>query len=267
MPSNGPRMRVTLLGTGTSVGVPIIGCACRVCRSSDPRDRRTRCACHIDVDGLSLIIDTGPDFRRQALREAINRVDAVLYTHHHADHVVGIDDLRPYFFENTTPIPCFARSSTAAVLRRMFPYIFESDGSYQLAPKLELREVEASFEVVSRYEPRPPVRATPIDVFHGEMPLYGYRLGRFAYITDTNRIPESSFAQLDGLDVLVLDALRRTTHPTHFTIDEAVAVARRIGARQTYLIHMTHSVLHAEEDALLPDGIALGYDGLSFNVD
>ncbi len=259
-------MRVTLLGTGTSVGVPIIGCSCRVCRSTDARDHRTRCACHIDIDGLHLIIDTGPDFRRQALREAINRVDAVLFTHHHADHIVGLDDLRPYFFENTHPMPCFARSNTAAVLRRMFPYIFENDGSYLLAPKLELREVEAPFEVASRYEPRPPVPVAPIEVFHGKMPLYGYRLGRFAYLTDTSHIPEPSYAQLDGLDVLVLDALRRTTHPTHFSIEEAVAAARRIGARQTYLIHMTHSVLHAEEDALLPDGIALGYDGLSFEV-
>ena len=260
-------MRVTLLGTGTSVGVPIIGCECRVCRSADPRDQRTRCACHIDGDGISLIIDTGPDFRRQALREAINRVDAVLFTHHHADHVVGLDDLRPYFFQNTNPIPCFARSNTAAVLRRMFRYVFESDGSYALAPKLELHEVEEPFEVASRYEPRPPVRVTPIEVFHGALPLYGYRLGRFAYMTDTNRIPEASFEHLDDLDVLVLDALRHEPHRTHFTIDEAVATARRIGARQTYLIHMTHSVLHAEEDALLPDGIALGYDGLSFEVE
>ncbi len=267
MPSSGPRMRVTLLGTGTSTGVPVIGCSCRVCRSTDARDCRTRCACSIDIDGLCLIIDTGPDFRRQALRENINRVDAVLFTHPHFDHIVGLDDLRPYFFENKNPILCYARPNTAAVLRSMFRYIFDSDGSYTRGPKLELREVVAPFEAASRYEPRPPVHVAPIEVFHGKMPLYGYRLGRFAYLTDTSHIPEPSYAQLDGLDVLVLDALRRTTHPTHFTIDEAVAAARRIGARQTYLIHMTHSVLHAEEDALLPDGIALGYDGLSFEIE
>lgn len=267
MPSSSPRMRVTLLGTGTSTGVPIIGCACRVCRSTDARDHRTRCACHVDLGGLSVIIDTGPDFRRQALRETITRVDAVLFTHHHFDHIVGMDDLRPYFFENRRPIPCYARPTTAAVLRRMFPYIFDRDGSYASAPKLDLCAVEAPFEVASRYEPRPPVRVTPIEVVHGDMPLYGYRLGRFAYLTDTNHIPEASYAHLDGLDVLVLDALRHEPHPTHFTIDEAVAAARRIAARQTYLIHMTHSILHAEEDARLPDGIALGYDGLSFNVD
>lgn len=258
-------MRVTLLGTGTSTGVPVIGCRCRVCQSTDPRDARTRCACHIDAGGLSLVIDTGPDFRRQALREAIGRVDAVLFTHHHFDHVVGLDDLRPFFFENRNPILCYARPNTAAVLRSMFRYIFDSDGSYPV-PLLRLCEVEGPFEVESRYEPRPPVRVEPVEVYHGELPLYGYRLGRFAYLTDTNRIPEASYEQLQGLDVLVLDALRHKAHPTHFTIEEAVAVARRIGARQTYFIHLTHNILHAEEDARLPEGIALGYDGLAFEI-
>ncbi len=267
MPSNAAPMRVTLLGTGTSTGVPVINCPCRVCQSDDPRDRRMRCACHIEADGLSLIIDTGPDFRRQMLRQQIGRVDAVLFTHHHFDHVVGLDDLRPYFFGNRAPMPCYARPNTAAVLRRMFPYIFERDGSYASAPLLDLCEVEAPFEVESRYEPRAPVRVVPVEVYHGKMPMYGYRLGRFAYLTDTNRIPEPSYALLEDLDVLVLDALRHQAHPTHFTIEEAVDAAHRIGARQTYLIHLTHNILHAEEDARLPDGIALGYDGLSFNVE
>ncbi len=259
-------MRVTLLGTGTSTGVPVIGCRCRVCQSTDPRDARTRCACHIDAGGLSLVIDTGPDFRRQALRQDLTRLDAVLFTHHHFDHIVGLDDLRPFFFENRTPVPCYARPNTAAVLRRMFRYIFNSDGSYPGVPLLRLCEVKAPFEVASRYEPRPPVRVEPVEVYHGELPLYGYRLGRFAYLTDTNRIPEASYEQLQGLDVLVLDALRHKAHPTHFTIEEAVAVARRIGARQTYFIHLTHNILHAEEDARLPEGIALGYDGLAFEI-
>ena len=266
MPSNAAQICVTLLGTGTSTGVPVIGCMCPVCRSTDPRDRRTRCACHVEAGGLSLIIDTGPDFRRQMLRHQIGRIDAVLFTHHHFDHVVGLDDLRPYFFDNRTPMPCYARPNTAAVLRRMFRYIFDGDGSYPGIPKLKLCEIEAPFEVNSRYEPRPPVPVAPVEVYHGEMPMFGYRLGRFAYLTDTNRIPEPSYALLEDLDVLVLDALRHKTHPTHFTIEEAVAAARRIGARQTYLIHLTHNILHAEEDARLPDGIALGYDGLSFDV-
>lgn len=258
-------MRVTLLGTGTSTGVPVIGCSCRVCCSPDPRDRRTRCACHIDVGGLSLIIDTGPDFRQQALREQIDRVDAVLLTHHHSDHVVGLDDLRPYYFGNRSPIPCYAHPETAAVLRSMFKYIF-CDGTYPGVPQLELHEVEASFEVPGRYEPGLPVCVEPIDVYHGALPLYGYRLGRFAYLTDTSSIPEHSYAQLEDLDVLVLDALRHKAHPAHFSFEQAVEEARRIGARQTYFIHMAHSILHAEENARLPDGMALGYDGLSFEI-
>lgn len=258
-------MKVTLLGTGTSTGIPVIGCTCRVCRSTDPRDQRTRCACLVETGGLHLVIDTGPDFRRQALREGLRQVDAVLLTHHHFDHIVGLDDLRPFFFGNRNPIPCYARANTAAVLRDMFHYIF-ADGSYPGVSKLELREVAGPFDVTSRYGTEAPVTVTPIEVFHGALPLFGYRIGRFAYLTDTNCIPEESYAHLQDLDVLVLDALRHEPHATHYTIAEAVAVAQRIGARATYFIHMTHSLLHAEEDARLPEGIHLGYDGLQVAV-
>ena len=265
MPTDLPSLRVTLLGSGTSTGIPVIGCTCRVCRSTDPRDTRSRCACHIQANGLSLMIDTGPDFRQQALLEGIRHVDAVLYTHHHFDHVAGLDDLRPFFFDNKKPIPCFARANVAAVLRERFDYIFK-DGTYPGLPRLKLCEVEGPFVVESRYEAEASLVVTPIEVKHGSLPMYGYRIGRFAYLTDTNHLPEASFDLLHGLEVLILDALRTEPHPTHFSFDEAVAVARRIGARQTYFIHMTHSVLHAEIDALLPNGIALGYDGLSFEI-
>ena len=258
-------MKVTLLGTGTSTGVPVIGCECRVCRSSDPRDKRTRCACFIEINGLCLLIDVGPDFRRQALRAHIHRVDGVLFTHHHFDHVVGMDDLRPFFFGNRNPIPCFAQANTAGVLRTMFRYIF-CDGTYPGVPILKLEEIDGPFDVASRYDTGTSVRVAPVEVLHGKLSILGYRVGRLAYITDTNRIPEDSFASLRGLDVLVLDALRHKPHRTHFTIEEAVATAQRIGARQTYFVHMTHDILHAEEDAALPDGINLGYDGLSFLV-
>ena len=258
-------LTVTLLGTGTSTGVPVIGCACPVCRSADPRDRRTRCACLVEAGGLTILIDAGPDFRTQALREGFRRIDAVLFTHHHFDHIVGLDDLRPFFFENRRPIPCFARDNTAAVLRRMFAYIF-CDGTYPGVPNLSLHEVDAPFVVESRYGTGAAVRVTPLDARHGDLPILGYRIGRFAYLTDTNYLPEATLEQLHGLDVLVLDALRHRPHKTHFTIEEAVATARRIGARQTYFVHMTHDVGHAEEDARLPDGINLGYDGLSFEV-
>ena len=256
-------LRVTLLGTGTSTGVPVIGCTCRVCRSSDPRDKRTRCACYIEANGLGILIDTGPDFRQQALREGIRRLDAVLYTHHHFDHVAGIDDLRPFFFENDRAIPCYAPPNTARALYRMYAYIF-ADGTYPGVPRLRLHAVEGPFEVTSRYGDGGRVRVEPIEVLHGELPMYGYRIGRFAYLTDASRIPETSYERLRDLDVLVLDALRERPHPTHFSIDEAIRVARRIGARQTYFIHMTHDVLHAEVDARLPEGINLAYDGLWF---
>lgn len=265
MTSSEDRVRVTLLGTGTSTGVPVIGCGCRVCRSDDVRDRRTRTACFFSVNGVNVVIDTGPDFRQQALREGIRHVDAVLFTHHHFDHVVGLDDLRPFLFENRRPIPCYARGNTVDVLQTMFTYIFE-DGSYPGVPDLELRRIEGPFDVVSRRDASRSARIVPIDAGHGRLPLYGYRVGQFGYLTDTNYIPDESFELLEDLDVLVLDALREESHPTHFSFDEAVRAARRIGARQTYFIHMTHSVRHAEADARLPAGINLAYDGLTFET-
>ncbi len=258
-------MRVTLLGTGTSTGIPIIGCRCRVCTSDDERDRRTRCSCYLEVDGVHLVIDTGPDFRAQALSHDIPRIDAALYTHHHFDHIVGIDDLRPFCFDNREPIPCYARPNTADVLHRMFEYIF-GDGSYPGVPNLELIPVTGPFVVSSRYEPDRAAHVMPIEVGHGDLPMFGYRIRDFAYITDTNSIPEDSLQKLDGLDTLVLDALRDRPHPTHFTIDEAVEMAESIGARQTYLIHMTHSVSHAEMERRLPEHVRLGYDGLKMEI-
>ncbi|MDX1530539.1 MAG: MBL fold metallo-hydrolase, partial [Rhodothermales bacterium] len=253
----------------TSTGVPVIGCGCRVCTSADPRDQRTRCAAYVEAETAAgpvrFVIDTGPDFRQQALREGISGVDAVLFTHHHFDHVVGLDDLRPFFFRNRAPIPCYAGPNTATVLRRMFAYVF-ADGSYPGVPLLELREVDGPFAVRSRSAPEAAVEVEPVEVFHGTLPMLGYRIGRFAYLTDVSRIPEASLTQLGDLDVLVLDALRREPHPTHFTIDEAVAAAEQVGARRTVFIHMTHNVLHAEEEARLPEGVALGYDGLTLEV-
>lgn len=263
--SEASRMQVTLLGTGTSTGVPVIGCNCRVCTSTDPRDRRTRTACWIRVNGISIVVDTGPDFRLQALREGIRAVDAVLFTHHHFDHVVGVDDLRPFLFRNKAPIPCYARHDTSVVLQNMFQYIF-TDGSYPGVPNLLLQSVSGPFDVVSRDDARRRVRVEPIDVYHGRLPLYGYRVGDFAYITDTSDIPDESLAKLQGVDTLVLDALRHESHPTHFSIAEAVDVARLIGARRTYFTHMTHNLLHAEETTRLPEGIDLGFDGLSFEL-
>jgi phosphoribosyl 1,2-cyclic phosphate phosphodiesterase len=263
----GPPLTVTLLGTGTSVGVPVIGCDCRVCTSDDPRDTRTRCACYVRAGPLGLLIDTGPDFREQVLREGVDRIDAVFYTHHHFDHVVGIDDLRPFFFRNRRVMPCHAPPETVAVMRDSYEYIFGED-PYPGAANVELREVDgAPFRVSSRHDDEASVGVVPVPIRHGDMEVCGYRIGRFAYLTDASDVPADSLERLDGVDVLVLDALRPKPHPTHFSFDEAVEVARRVGARQTYFVHMTHNVRHAEQTERLPDGIDLGYDGLTFSVD
>jgi phosphoribosyl 1,2-cyclic phosphate phosphodiesterase len=216
----------------------------------------------VEVNGVSVLIDSGPDFRAQALREGIKQIDAVLFTHHHFDHVVGLDDLRPFVFRNRAAIPCFASKDTEKVLRKMFSYIFE-DGTYPGVPNLTLHSHDnGETRIDSRETGGGSLRVQPIPVEHGSVQVSGYRFGPFAYITDTNHIPETSMKLLEGVEMLVLDSLRRKPHGTHFSIEESVAVARRIGARQTWFVHMTHSILHAEEDRLLPEGISLGYDGL-----
>ncbi len=260
-----PPLTVTMLGTGTSTGVPVLGCGCEVCSSDDPKDDRTRCACYVQAGPMGLLIDTGPDFRRQALREGIDRIDAVCYTHHHFDHVVGIDDLRPFFFQNRRVMPCYAHVDTAAVLRRNYNYIF-GDDPYPGAAKVALETVDGPFAVPSRYDDSGPMPVDPILLYHGDVPVYGYRIGGFAYLTDVSRIPEPSYEGLGDIDVLALDALRPKPHHSHFSFEEAVEVARRIGARQTYFVHMTHNVRHAEANAHLPDSMQLAYDGLSFEV-
>ncbi len=259
-------MQVTLLGTGTSVGIPIIGCPCRVCSSEDPRDVRTRCSCLVQTRGLTIVIDTGPDFRQQMLREGITEIDAVLFSHHHFDHVAGLDDLRPYFFRNKRPIPCFANDRTQHTLRQMYPWIFGTRFFYIAAPRLQLRACDGPFEVESRYGRDGTVEVIPIALLHGSSSVVGYRIGRFAYLTDTSHVPEQAYGDLQDLDVLVIDALQQGPHDKHLSIGEAVAVATRLAPRQTVLIHMTHSVLHAEENARLPAGVMLGYDGLSLGV-
>ncbi len=258
---------VRLLGTGTSTGVPVLGCTCAVCTSTDPRNKRLRAACWIEVAGIGLLVDSGPDLRQQAIAAGIDRVDAVLYTHHHYDHISGIDDLRPFCFGVPTPIPCYANAGTVRTLENMFKYIF-SDERYPSAPRLRLEEVSTTFTVSSRYadSSASPVTVTPLPVFHGSLPILGFRVGDFAYITDTNRIPDATVSLLAGVDTLVLDGLRHEPHPTHFTVAEAIDVARRIGARKTYFTHLTHTMDHAVEDAALPDGIHLAYDGLVLEV-
>jgi phosphoribosyl 1,2-cyclic phosphate phosphodiesterase len=252
---------ITFLGTGTSTGVPVVGCRCAICTSGDPRNNRMRQSVKIVAEGKYFLIDTTPDLRQQLLREPIPRLDFVLFTHSHSDHLMGLDDIRPFNFRQHEPIPAFANHDTVRAIRRAFSYIW--DESTQIGggkPQLELHEVEAPFTHQG-------IEIVPIPVAHGNWMILGFRIGRFAYITDTNGIPESSMRLLEGIDTLALDGLRcAPRHPTHFTIDEAVEVAQQIGARETWLIHLTHEVDHATVEATLPPGIRLAYDGLRLDV-
>jgi phosphoribosyl 1,2-cyclic phosphate phosphodiesterase len=259
----------TFLGTGTSMGVPTLACDCAVCTSSDPRDRRLRPSGLLrwpDAASPSreriVVIDTGPDFREQSLRSNLTRVDAVFYTHSHADHILGLDDLRPLSFiaaRESGPIPLYATPETRAVLEHVFDYTFSTSATYPHRARVSLQPVLDTNPVHG-------VDFIPIPLFHGNMPIIGYRIGHAAYLTDVSDIPESSFALLHNLDFLVLSALRHKPHPSHATVDQAIAWSRRIGAKQTWLTHIAHELGHQATNKLLPAGIALAYDGLTVPV-
>ena len=256
-----PSARVTFLGTGTSHGVPMIGCRCAVCRSTDSRDRRSRPSIHLAVeDGPSILVDTATDLRAQALANDITRVDAVLFTHAHADHVMGLDEVRRFNVLSGRRIPMYADARTGAELRRIFAYAFDPP-AFQGGgiPEVSLHPIDGPLAVQG-------LDVVPVPVMHGPTPVLGFRVGRFAYLTDCNAIPEPSFALLEGLDVLVLDALRHKPHPTHFSLSEAVTVATRIGARQTFFTHICHDLSHAATNATLPAGMALAFDGQTIDV-
>ncbi len=247
-----------LLGTGTSVGVPAIGCGCDVCRSDNPKNNRTRCGLAIGLPQGNLLVDTPTDLRTQLLREQIGIVHAVLYTHEHADHVFGLDDLRLFQFYLDGPLPLYCEEDVEHRIRKSFDYAFEPRPSLHkgAVPKLEFRRISTDpFEVLG-------ARVVPIRLRHGEnFDVLGFRFGNVAYCTDTNKIPDESMALLEGLDILILDALRRRPHATHFGLDEAVAVAEKLRPRRTLLTHMSHDLEHEAVCAELPDGIDLAYDG------
>lgn len=239
----------------------MIGCECATCRSSDPRDTRLRPSIHVSMaDGTSILVDAGPDLRQQALRHGIRHVDAILFTHGHADHILGIDETRRFTGTTGIAMPCHGDRQTLADIRRMFAYVFDPKTPRGGGlPDLDLHEVQGPIRV-GRHE------VVPVPLMHGERPILGLRFGAFAYLTDCNAIPDASWGLLSGLDVVVLDALRHRRHPTHFSLGEAVEAAGRIGARQTYFTHMCHDLAHAETCAALPPGMALAYDGLTLDL-
>jgi phosphoribosyl 1,2-cyclic phosphate phosphodiesterase len=255
------KARITLLGTGTSHGVPMIGCACATCRSSDTRDRRLRPSAYLAVEnGPRILIDTSTDLRQQALTHGLSRVDAILYTHSHADHIMGLDEVRRFNTMQGGAIAAFADARTADDLRRTFQYIFdpatEKGGG---VPQIDLRTIDGPLDIDG-------LRLTPIPIFHGARPILGYRSGGFAYLTDCNRIPDESWPLLQNLDVLVLDALRHRPHPTHYTVTQAVEVVERVGPARAFFTHICHDLPHAATNAALPAGVELAYDGLELDV-
>ena len=253
-------MIFTFLGTGTSVGVPVIGCHCRVCTSDNPKNKRLRQSLKFEANGKYALIDTTPDLRMQLLRDPIPRLDFILLTHSHSDHLMGLDDIRPFNFRQREAIHAFANPMTAKAVRRAFSYIWSDSQPGGGKPQLELHEIAETFT-------HDGVTITPIPVAHGDWTILGFRIGDFAYITDTNGVPDSSIRLLEGVRVLALDGLRPSPpHPTHFTIDQAIACSRRIGAAETYLIHLTHDVDHDEFDRTLPKGVHLAYDGLRLEM-
>ncbi len=253
-------MKFTLLGTGTSTGVPSIGCECETCTSDDPRDKRLRVSVLVEHDGQTVLIDTSSDFRQQALRQGLRRLDAVLITHCHADHIFGLDDIRPLNFRHGA-LGVYANERAWRDIRRIFQYVFEPSHFGGGLPQVNPHTVVhgASFCL------GPSLRVTPVEVIHGRLPVVGYRLNDFAYLTDLSEIPASAADLLRGLDVLVLDCLRITPHPTHLWLERALQYVAELRPRRAFFTHIAHDIKHARDSALLPAGVEFGYDGLEIN--
>ena len=254
------KATLTVLGSGTSMGVPTIGCDCAVCHSSDPHDRRTRPSVMVEYDGRLVLIDTTPDFREQAIREGIDHVDAVLYTHTHADHILGIDDLRPLSFHRPGTIPLYARPEAGEFLRNMFRYIFDADYKFGGIARVELKNIEGPIELFG-------TRFEPIPIIHGETEILGFRFGSAAYLTDFSDVPEPSMKQLHGLDILFLDALRHKPHPTHSTVENSLRIVNELKPKRAFFTHICHDLPHAETNASLPPNTQLSYDGMKLEFE
>jgi phosphoribosyl 1,2-cyclic phosphate phosphodiesterase len=254
------KATLTVLGSGTSMGVPTIGCSCAVCHSADPRDRRTRPSILLEYGGKFVLIDTTPDFREQAIRENIRQLDAVLYTHTHADHILGIDDLRPLSFHRDGGIPLYARPEAAEFLRTMFRYIFESDYKFGGIARVQLKPIKGPMELFG-------ARFEPVTVIHGDTEIYGFRFGSAAYLTDFSDIPDQSFEQLHDLDILFLDALRHKPHPTHSTVENSLKIVERVQPQRAFFTHICHDLPHEATNATLPEHVRLSHDGMKLEFE
>lgn len=259
------RLRILVLGSGTSAGVPTVLCDCPVCTSSDPRDNRMRPSVLVEYGGHSVLIDTTPDFRQQALRFGIRRIDAVLFTHAHADHILGLDDIRPFNFRRKDPIPIYADEATLTAIRRTFQYAFQEHPAETPVPKLAANLIDGSPFALFGME------VTPVRVMHGRLPIYGFRFGTgpesVAYLTDHSEIPEESLERLAGLDTLFLDSLRHRPHPTHSTVARSLAYVERLKPRRAVFTHIAHDLAHAHTESQLPEHVRLAYDGLELTVE
>lgn len=253
-------MKVTFLGTGTSQGVPVIGCDCEVCRSLDYRDKRLRTSIHVAIEGKSLVFDTGPDFRTQMLRERINHLDAVIYTHEHKDHTAGLDDVRSYNFKQNMDMPVYGRKQVLEQIQKEFAYIFAKN-KYPGIPKVQLFEIDNHpFQVEG-------IDIQPINVLHYKLPVFGYRIKDFTYITDVNHIPDEEKHKIRGSKVVVLSALQKKSHLSHFNLEQAIDMVKELEIPQAYFIHMGHRMgLHRDIEEELPAGMELAYDGLQIEL-
>ncbi len=253
-------MKITILGTGTSQGVPVIACKCKVCQSADPRDNRTRTAAMVEVDGKTIVIDAGPDFRQQMLREKVQDIDAILFTHEHKDHIAGLDDIRAFNFINKKVIDVYAEDRVIKSLKREYYYVF-SMYKYPGIPQMNLHSIDnQAFEIQG-------IKIIPIRAIHLELPIFGYRIGNFTYITDANYIADEDIEKMKGSKVIVVNALRKEKHVSHFSLSEAVELAVSLRPQHAYITHMSHQMgLHEDVNSELPRHVSLAYDGLNFEI-
>jgi len=250
-------MKITFLGTGTSTGTPLIGCDCEVCQSSNPKNHRLRSSVFVEVDGLNILIDIGPDFRQQMLRAKIKRIDAVLLTHEHNDHIIGLDEIRAFNFLQRASIPIYAAERVLEEVQQRFSYLFKEE-LYPGAPRVSIHTVNKNESFHLQH-----LKITPIEYLHGKLPVLGYRIHDFAYLTDFKTISEKEFRKIKGTRILVLSALQQKSHHSHLTLEEALEMSSKIKPEETYFIHMGHRMgLYNEIQELLPENVQLAYDGL-----